>query len=225
MENSPLHKLSAELVNNIAHMVLYHEGGVTIGGKDSTKHAAALVQTCRAMRKDYTTLYFHNNNFTYVANDLGFVTVIDKFLGTIGDANVKALGSIDVVLRVAYDQGLDYMRKGIEEYRKVTTSRTSSRREAPCTIFFIEMASMDGTVTRRFCVDTMSTLGWIKKAKEDLFVEVYRIWNSKPPGHLDPEQLAPFGELNGIVHKLQGICAVDRVARQQARRRRGTGSS
>ncbi|CZT17882.1 uncharacterized protein RCC_03718 [Ramularia collo-cygni] len=66
MDNSPLNKLSPELLNTIAGMALTHDGDVILSGYLKTPNAAALTQTCKKMREDYVRLFFYSNTFKHV---------------------------------------------------------------------------------------------------------------------------------------------------------------
>ncbi|KAI7240917.1 hypothetical protein KC343_g4442 [Hortaea werneckii] len=96
MENSPIATLSAELRNQIYHLVLTHPEPIVItssmsGGKVWSRVARrrkllALTRTCRTIREESIKIFYAINTFKHLASDYGPrpSQVVQKFDAQIG---------------------------------------------------------------------------------------------------------------------------------------------
>ncbi|KAI7280677.1 hypothetical protein KC345_g4597 [Hortaea werneckii] len=108
MDNSPLTKLSAELRNEIYHLVLYSPEGFTIiyignilfddkvlRNENHQVQPLALTATCKALRTETLQLFYAINTFTFKFRHLDLLEdVFGVFRDRIGDDCVRALRQV-----------------------------------------------------------------------------------------------------------------------------------
>ncbi|KAI7388471.1 hypothetical protein KC328_g8920 [Hortaea werneckii] len=105
MENSPFTKLSAELRNEIYHLVLYSPEGFSIvyignilfedkvlRNENHQIQPLALTATCKALRTETLQLFYAINTFTFKLKHFDSLEdIFDVFRDRIGDDCVRAL--------------------------------------------------------------------------------------------------------------------------------------
>ncbi|KAI7259288.1 hypothetical protein KC343_g2335 [Hortaea werneckii] len=108
MDNSPLTKLSAELRNEIYHLVLYSPKGFNIiyignilfddkvlRNENHQVHPLALTATCKALRTETLQLFYALNTFTFKFKHFDLLEdVFGVFRDRIGDDCVRALRQV-----------------------------------------------------------------------------------------------------------------------------------
>lgn len=116
MENSPLNKLPAELLNDIAALALRHGRNLDILRPSASqtkfdvrrgeelepvKHPAALAQTCKQMHHDYMPVFYSHNIFVVSCFGNEVASCVKAFLARIGTKNAGDMPGllIDVPLR------------------------------------------------------------------------------------------------------------------------------
>lgn len=208
MENSPLYRLSPELLNTIAAMVLHHAKGVVFSGKEKIPNAAALAQTCKKMREDYTTLFYHDNTFTYVAERPIFMHKIERFSTSVSQHNIRAMGVHQMVLRVSLDEDASYIHRGIRNFCNGMAKGTAARSELVIEDLNLEVILKDGTTSgpRGFIIDADHPLRSIYKAEKDTherFDTMMTMGISLPRDVLQPE-LRPAAEIFAVILKRFG---------------------
>lgn len=105
MDNSPFTKLSAELRNEIYHLVLYSPEGFNITyignilfddkvlrNENHQVQPLALTATCKALRTETLQLFFAINAFTFKFKHFDSLQdILDAFMARIGSDCVRAL--------------------------------------------------------------------------------------------------------------------------------------
>ncbi|CZT17880.1 uncharacterized protein RCC_03716 [Ramularia collo-cygni] len=152
MENSPLAKLPAELLNDIVEMALTHNE-VVLSGSRKMPNAASLLQTCKTMREGYSTMFFSTNDFIYCPMSTDCLKDISRFEDVIGPSKVEAMGSMVVLMRVpAYKEGAPPIARAIKAFCNARERPSIPGSKLSISGVFLEL-TYDNVSFRRFFID------------------------------------------------------------------------